>query len=178
MSHGDCIAMLQSPWHEERLLALLLLVGAYDRGAAALRQQIYELYLANTERINSWDLVDASAEHIVGRHIRGGDTSVLDRLAASRIVWERRIAIMATFRFIKENDPAETFRVAGLLLQDEHPLMHKATGWMLREAGKRDPAALDAFLLSSYRRMPRPMLRHAIQRLAPARRIEFLRGLA
>jgi 3-methyladenine DNA glycosylase AlkD len=174
LAPDGCAELLRSPWHEARLLALLILVGAYQRATAAERGRIFDLYLASTAHINSWDLVDTSAEHIVGRHLRGGDTALLHRLAASASVWERRIAIVATFHFIKAGELAETFRIAQLLLGDDHHLIHKATGWMLREAGKRDASALERFLARHHAVMPRTMLRYAIERLEPAQRIRYL----
>jgi 3-methyladenine DNA glycosylase AlkD len=176
LSPAECGALLQAEWHEARLLALLVLVGLYDRGDAGARAAIYELYLHSTDGINSWDLVDISAEHIVGRHLRGGDTAVLTRLAASPKLWERRIAILATFHFIRRGEFDETLRIADLLLGDDHALIHKATGWMLREVGKRNRAVLESFLTERYRRMPRTMLRYAIEKLEPARRLQYLHG--
>jgi 3-methyladenine DNA glycosylase AlkD len=176
MSLADCRILLQSEWHEARLLALLVLVRLYHRGAAGTRAAIYELYLQNTDGINSWDLVDVSAEHIVGRHIHGNDTAVLGRLAVSPKLWERRIAILATFHFIRRGEFGETLRIADLLLGDDHDLIHKATGWMLREVGKRNRAILESFLEERYRRMPRTMLRYAIEKLDQARRLQYLHG--
>ncbi|HSJ06087.1 MAG TPA: DNA alkylation repair protein [Longimicrobiales bacterium] len=172
----QCETLLRSPWHEVRLLALLVMVDACGRGDTGTRDGIRDVYLRNTDRVNSWDLVDVSAEHIVGPLVRRDGPSVLHRLARSGNVWERRIAIMATYHLIKAGEVAETFRTAGLLLDDEHPLIHKATGWMLREAGRRDLRALEMFLSRTYRRMPRTMLRTAIERLPPARRQAYLRG--
>jgi 3-methyladenine DNA glycosylase AlkD len=170
----DCQRLLQSEWHEARLLALLILVAAYDRGSEAQRSAIHELYLASTKHINNWDLVDASAEHIVGRHVRTGDRSILTRLARSPVVWERRIAVLATFHFIKAGEFDETLRIARLLREDDHDLIHKAVGWMLREVGKRDRPALERFLSAHAASMPRTMLRHAIEKLDPESRATWL----
>jgi 3-methyladenine DNA glycosylase AlkD len=178
LSPAECGTLLQSEWHEARLLALLVLVRLYDRGDAGTRAAIHELYLHSTDGINSWDLVDISAEHIVGRHLRGGDTAVLTRLAASPKLWERRIAILATFHFIRRGEFDETLRIADLLLGDDHALIHNATGWMLREVGKRNRAFLESFLTERYQRMPRTMLRYAIEKLEPARRLQYLHGAA
>jgi 3-methyladenine DNA glycosylase AlkD len=172
----ECETLLRSEWHEARLLALLVMVDACGRGDAATCDRICDVYLRNTAGVNSWDLVDVSAEPIVGRRVRRDGPSVIHRLARSERVWERRIAIMATYHHIKAGDVGETFRTAGLLLEDDHPLIHKAVGWMLREAGRRDPHALELFLSRTHRRMPRTMLRTAIQRLPPARRQAYLRG--
>jgi 3-methyladenine DNA glycosylase AlkD len=170
----DCQRLLQSEWHEARLLALLILVAAYGRGSRPQRNAIYDLYLASTQHINNWDLVDASAEHIVGRHVRTGDRSILTRLARSPVVWERRIAVLATFHFIKAGEFDWTLRLARPLLDDDHDLIHKAVGWMLREVGKRDRPALEHFLSSHAHSMPRTMLRHAIEKLEPENRATWL----
>ena len=173
---SDCRALLVSPYHEARLLALLILVHAYDRGDAQRREAIYRLYLDHTAYINNWDLVDCSAEHIVGRHLEAGDRAILHDLARSSSVWERRIAIMATFRYVKAGSFEETLCIADMLLGDPHDLIHKAVGWMLREVGKRDRAAAEAFLRPRYRRMPRTMLRYAIEKYPEELRQRYLRG--
>jgi len=175
---ANCLELLRSPWHEDRLLALLLWGGRYARGDDGLRGEIYACYLDNTRYINNWDLVDSSAEHIVGTHLLARDREALDRLAASGNLWERRIAVMATFRFIKAGEFAPTLVLAERLLGDGEDLIHKAVGWMLREIGKRDPTAEEAFLIRHQRRMPRTMLRYAIERLPDARRREYLAGVA
>ena len=168
--------LLQSPWHEERLLALLILVRAYARGDEAQRELVYRLYLDHARFVNNWDLVDASAEHIVGRHLEGRDRAPLEQLATSELLWERRIAMIATFHFIKQGEFAPTLRIAELLLDDRHDLIHKAVGWMLREAGKRDQAAEEEFLRDHYQRMPRTMLRYAIEKFPEPLRQRYLRG--
>jgi 3-methyladenine DNA glycosylase AlkD len=137
---------------------------------------MYDFYLSNTRFINNWDLVDASAEHIVGAWLRERSRTPLTRLARSASLWERRIAIVGTYHFIKRGEVEETFRIADLLLGDPHDLIHKATGWMLREAGKRDPRAERAFLKDRYRTMPRTMLRYAIERFPEAERRRYLEG--
>jgi 3-methyladenine DNA glycosylase AlkD len=162
--------LLASPVHEERFVALVLLVRRYRRGDAAERERIFELYLARTDRIDNWDLVDSSAPQIVGAHLLERPRAVLDRLAASPSLWERRIAVVATFTFIRAGQLDDTLRLAERLLDDEHDLIHKAVGWMLREAGKRDEARLVAFLERHGAVMPRTMLRYAIERLDPATR--------
>lgn len=167
-------ALLQSPWHEERLLALLILVRRYDRAAPSEREAIYRLYRRRRARINSWDLVDCSAEHIIGAHLRHADRSSLQALAGSRRVWDRRIAVMATFHYIKRGEYQVTLQIARLLLDDEHDLIHQAVGWMLREVGKRDQAVEEAFLRRHAHRMPRTMLRYAIERFPPALRRRYL----
>jgi 3-methyladenine DNA glycosylase AlkD len=173
---SEARALLDSPVHEERLLALLVLVRQFARGDDETRRAIYELYLGSTARINNWDLVDSSAEHIVGRFIDGGDRSVLDRLARSSSLWERRIAILATMHFIKQGEFGETLRLAEMLLDDEEDLIHKGVGWMLREVGNRDRERLERFLRVHYRRMPRTMLRYAIEKFPEDDRKAYLRG--
>jgi len=166
-------ALLASPWHEERLVALMILVEQYRRTPAA-RAAIYRLYLGRTDRINNWDLVDVSAAHVVGAHLAERSRKPLYRLARSKSLWERRIAIVATQHFIRRNDFADTLAIARLLLRDRHDLIHKATGWMLREVGKRDEAALRAFLDEHAPTMPRTMLRYAIERFPPPLRRHYL----
>ena len=170
------LRLLQSPLHEERLLALLLLVDGYRWSDRAGREQIYRLYLANTRHINNWDLVDCSAEHIVGAHLRGHSHDPLFQLAQSPLLWERRIAIMASFHFIKRGRFDTTLDLAERLLQDPHDLIHKAVGWMLREVGKRNLELEARFLQEHYRLMPRTMLRYAIERFPEDLRKKFLAG--
>ena len=174
LARRDLTRLLKSQWHEERALALLILVHQYMRGTDAERQAIYTIYLKHTRHINNWDLVDCSAEHIVGAHLRGRDRATLTRLARSKLLWERRIAILSTHHYIKRRDFGETIRVARLLLNDEHDLIHKAVGWMLREVGKRDRSVAEAFLKRHAARMPRTMLRYAIERFPPALRRRFM----
>lgn len=176
LSLAKCRRLLCSPYHEERMLALLILVRQYDRGDDRKRAAIYELYLDHTDYVNNWDLVDSSAEHIVGRHLVHRDRSLLYTLARSESVWERRIAIMATFHYIKAGSFDETLRLADVLLADPHDLIHKAVGWMLREVGKRDRAAAEDFLRPRYRKMPRTMLRYAIERYPEELRRRYLQG--
>jgi 3-methyladenine DNA glycosylase AlkD len=173
---GEVTDLLHSPFHEARMLALLILVRKFDRGDAAAREAIYRLYLANTARVNNWDLVDCSARPIVGAHLADRDRKPLYRLARSAVLWERRIAIVATYHFICQADFGDTLKIAALLLGDREDLIHKAVGWMLREVGKRDVAALEGFLAEHCPRMPRTMLRYAIERLPPARRRMYLKG--
>jgi 3-methyladenine DNA glycosylase AlkD len=169
-------SLLPSSFHEDRLLALLLLIDRYYRGDDAVRGGIHRFYLEHTGWVNNWDLVDASAPHLVGHYLQERPKGLLARLAASGILWERRMAIIATFHFIKRGDLDETFRIAASLLGDPEDLIHKAVGWMLREAGKRDVTAAEAFLRAHYRRMPRTMLRYAIERFPEARHQAYLKG--
>ena len=166
--------LLGSPWHEARLLALLIMVRQYERGGVADRAALHGLYLANTAHINNWDLVDASAACLVGRHFDGRHPRRLLRLARSTLLWERRIAIVATFHTIRQGRLDDTFTVAAALRDDGHDLIHKAVGWMLREAGKRDQAALERFLDMHAAQMPRTMLRYAIERFPPSLRRRYM----
>jgi 3-methyladenine DNA glycosylase AlkD len=168
--------LLQSPFHEDRWLALLLLIDHYYRGDDAVRGGIHRFYLDHTGWVNNWDLVDASAPHLVGHYLWGRARDPLTRLAASGVLWERRISIIATFYFIKQGDFDETCKIAGLLLGDSEDLIHKAVGWMLREVGKREIAVAETFLQAHYRQMPRTMLRYAIERFPEARRQAYLTG--
>src|SRR5262245_3998514 len=173
---GEARKLLASAFHEARMLALLVLVRAFEKGDEPSREPIYDLYLANTARVNNWDLVDASAPAIVGGFLAGRDRGPLTRLARSASLWERRIAVVATLHFTRRGDFADTLRLAGLLLEDREDLIHKAVGWMLREVGKRDQAVLEGFLAGHCRRMPRTMLRYAIERFPEGRRRQYLRG--
>jgi len=170
------LELLASPWHEERLVALLLLVDGYKRGDEKRRHRIHRAYLANTRWINNWDLVDLSAEYVIGQHLDAGEIALLEKLARSKELWERRIAIVATFHFIKRNEFRPTLKIATMLLGDSHDLIHKAVGWMLREVGKRDRTVLDAFLEKHYKAMPRTMLRYAIERHPEIIRKRYLAG--
>lgn len=168
--------LLGSSWHEDRLLGLLVLVRRFETGDEEARAEVVRFYLANTGRINNWDLVDISAHQILGSWLATRPRGVLTRLARSRNLWERRIAVVATYAFIRTGELADTFRLCQVLLRDREDLMHKACGWMLREAGKRDLGALEEFLDAHGPAMPRTMLRYAIERFPAARRSEILRG--
>jgi 3-methyladenine DNA glycosylase AlkD len=172
----EVIQLLQSSIHEVRLLALIILIHIYTRGDDSVQNQIYNLYIENTRSINSWDLVDVSAEHIVGQYLRYRSRSPLYSLAVSDLLWDRRISIMATFHYIKSGEFSETLRIAELLLRDAEDLIHKAVGWMLREIGKRDHLAEEEFLRAHYKTMPRTMLRYAIEKFPEKLRQQYLRG--
>jgi 3-methyladenine DNA glycosylase AlkD len=174
LSLAETGKLLASPFHEARLLALLLLVRGFTRGDEEARKAIYRLYLAKTAHVNNWDLVDCSAAPIVGGYLADRSRKPLHVLARSVSLWERRIAIVATLHFIRRGDFTDTLKVAGLLLADTEDLLHKAVGWMLREVGKRDTATLEGFLAGHYRQMPRTMLRYAIERLPEPRRRQYL----
>ncbi|MFZ4859511.1 MAG: DNA alkylation repair protein [Desulfuromonadaceae bacterium] len=168
-------SLLQSAYHEDRLLALFILVLKYAKATEDLRGNIYSLYMGNTAFINNWDLVDASAEHIVGAYVSSNSREPLYQLANSCSMWERRIAVLATFHFIKRGYFDETLKIAEILLADKEDLIHKAVGWMLREVGKRDIQCEDSFLDTHYRQMPRTMLRYAIEKHPQDKRLAYLR---
>jgi 3-methyladenine DNA glycosylase AlkD len=166
--------LLKSPWHEERLLALIILVEQYVEGGEEARRRIHALYLRNTRFINNWDLVDCSAAQIVGGHLAAGRRGVLRRLAVSRSLWERRIAMIATFYYIKHGEYDDALLIATMLLGDSHDLIHKAVGWMLREVGKGDRRVEERFLNKHAAVMPRTMLRYAIERFPERTRRRYL----
>ena len=168
--------LLKSSIHEERLLALLILVRSYSKGDESAKKSIYELYLKNTQSVNNWDLVDGSAEHIVGAFLMDKSKKPLYRLAKSKNLWERRISIMSTFHFIKRDEFSETVKISGMLISDEEDLIHKAVGWMLREVGKRHLQTEEKFLRNHYQEMPRTMLRYAIERFPEPKRQRYLKG--
>lgn len=176
LSLAETQTLLESGIHEERLLALIILTEKYRRGTIKERVQIYELYLSNTQYINNWDLVDTSAEHVVGAYLKDKSRKPLYKLARSDSLWERRISIMAIFHFIKNNEFKETLKVAKMLIADSEDLIHKAVGWMLREVGKRDQHMEKAFLKKHYRHMPRTMLRYAIEKFPENPRQQYLKG--
>lgn len=176
LSMEDAMRFLHSDFHEERLFALLLLVQMFQKGDEPLRKRIYQVYLEHTEQINSWDLVDSSAHLIVGAYLADRSRAKLYQLAKSKNLWRRRIAIMATFTFIRQGDFADALEISKLLLTDEHDLIHKAVGWMLREVGNRDGDLERAFLKTRYRTMPRTMLRYAIEKFPEIERRRYLNG--
>ena len=143
-------SLLRSKYHEERLLAVLMLVAHYNKGSDNDKRRIYDLYLGNTRYINNWDLVDSSAEHIVGAYLWDLDKTPLYALARSESLWERRISVMSTYYYIKKNEFRDTFLISKILLKDQEDLIHKAVGWMLREIGKRDLANEEGFLKSLF----------------------------
>ena len=170
------LAMLKSPYHEERLFAVLLLVDEYGRGDQDAKDRICAIYLDHREYVNNWDLVDSSAHKILGPHLQGGQREVLYSLAESSCVWDRRIAMMATYCYIRQDDYRDALNIARVLLHDEHDLIHKVVGWMLREIGKRNRALEERFLQASYKEMSRTTLRYAIEKFPPARRKAYLSG--
>jgi len=173
---SEVAILLRSPIHEERLLAILLFVRIFKKGDDDVKKDIYNLYLKSTKFINNWDLVDASAEHIVGAYLSDKNKAPLYRLAQSQALWERRISIMATFHFLKHHEFSETIKICNMLLSDRHDLIHKATGWMLREIGKRDLKIEEKYLTAHYKKMPRTMLRYAIEKFPEEKRQRYLKG--
>jgi len=169
------VSLLSSRLHEERLLALLFLMRLFASGSPHDRQNTYQAYLDNTQWINNWDLVDISAPHVVGAYLADRERAQLYQLVRSPRLWERRIAMVATLNFIKNNEFDDTFKLAEHLLNDREDLMHKASGWMLREVGKRDQERLEAFLQQHSQGMPRTMLRYAIERFPETLRQSYLR---
>ncbi len=172
----DTVQLLRSAIHEERLLALLLLIHAYANAHDSLKKKVYNLYLKNSRYINNWDLVDLSAPNIVGNYLMDKSRKPLYALAKSRNLWKRRIAILSTFHFIRQNDFQDTLNISTILLDDDHDLIHKAVGWMLREVGKRNLSVEEKFLLQHHKKMPRTMLRYAIERFPESKRQRYLNG--
>jgi 3-methyladenine DNA glycosylase AlkD len=168
--------LLTSKFHEDRMLALLVLMERYAKADGAGKKHIFTMYLRNTRYINSWDLVDVSAPHIAGHYLTDKSREPLYYLARSEMLWERRIAIISTFYYIRQNQFDDTLKIAGMLISDPHDLMHKAVGWMLREVGKRDMQAAERFLKINCRQMPRTMLRYAIERFPEIKRRAYLAG--
>ena len=174
---ADVKKLLRSQVHEHRFTALEILVFQYESGDPAAKRKLFAFYLDNASRINNWDLVDTSAPYIVGQHLLSRPRRILYRLAKSKNLWERRIAIVSTMAFIVQNELKDTFAIAALLLNDKHDLIHKAVGWMLRETGKRSRPELLKFLKHNYAAMPRMALRYAIERLPEEQRKQVLHGI-
>lgn len=176
LSFSDIDVLLASKIHEERYVAALVLVYKYERAEPQEKKRIVDFYLNNAQKFSGWDLVDSTAPSIVGNFLLDKDISILKNLAHSSNLWERRIAIISAYAFIKNNRFDETLTIAQLLLNDTHDLIHKAVGWMLREVGKRDQETLETFLKKHYRTMPRTMLRYSIERFPEKERRAYLKG--
>ena len=167
--------LVKSPLHEERLVSLLIAVDKFEKGNEKERKEIYDFYLSHTKFINNWDLVDLTAPRIIGVYLHDKEKEILTMLAKSKSLWEKRISILSTFYFIRQGDPSETLKIAGLLINDKHDLIHKAVGWMLREIGKRcGEKAEEKFLQKYYKTMPRTMLRYAIEKFDNKKRKYYL----
>jgi 3-methyladenine DNA glycosylase AlkD len=170
----DIQVLLGSEVHEHRLTALIILVSKFEKANDMAKEKIFHFFLDNMEHINNWDLVDLSAPKIVGEYLFDKNRSILFRLAKSSSLWERRIAVLSTFYFIKNNDFKDSLAISELLLDDEHDLIHKAVGWMLREIGKRDQKLLENFIEKHCLHMPRTMLRYAIEKFDKDKRKFYL----
>jgi len=175
LSLNDLSILIKSKIHEERLIALFILVGKMKKADEKEKEKIYKFYLKNLKYVNNWDLVDLSAEKIIGEYLFDKERKLLFELAKGDL-WEKRIAVMSTFNFIKKNDLGTTLKISKLLLKDKHDLIHKAVGWMLREIGKRDINTEEAFLKTHYKNMPRTMLRYAIEKFPEIKRQKYLQG--
>ena len=176
LSFSDLQKIIKSKIHEERLIALFILVAKYKNTGEEQKEKIFNFYLKNIMYVNNWDLVDLSAEKIIGAYLIDKDKRLLFDLVNSSSIWERRIAVMSTFYFIKAHQFAATLKISELLLKDKHDLIHKAVGWMLREIGKRDIQAEEVFLQKYYGSMPRTMLRYAIEKFPEKKRLAYLKG--
>ncbi len=173
---GEVLKLLEDRRHECRLTALLILVEQYERGDETTQSEIAEFYLEHLDQVNNWDLVDSSAHKILGPHLQKRNRKLLDELVDSGHLWRQRVAMIATLHFIKQEDFRDTKRIALVLLDHEHDLIHKAVGWMLREMGNRDRSELEKFLRPRYKKMPRTMLRYAIEKLPEPLRKKYLAG--
>ncbi len=176
LSLSDINTILQSKYHEERLLAAIMLVNQFKISDSNTQESIYALYRQNTHKINNWDIVDMSAPDIVGGYLWDKDRAPLYKLAKSKLLWDKRISMMATLYFIKRHDFTDALNIAAILLTDDHDLIHKASGWMLREIGKQDQKIEEAFLNTHYKNMPRTMLRYAIEKFPETLRQKYLKG--
>jgi 3-methyladenine DNA glycosylase AlkD len=171
LGFSDIQELLKSKYHEERMVALSILVHRSNRGDEKERKKIYDLYLKNTKYINNWDLVDLSSYKIVGAYLDGKDKSILEKLAKSKSIWEKRIAMISTFYFINKESSKEAIKIAEMLVYEKHDLIQKAVGWMLREVGKRcNQETEEKFLMKYYKTMPRTMLRYSIERFSEEKR--------
>ena len=168
--------LINSKVHEERLIAAFILVEQFQKGDVKKQKEVFDFYIKNKKGFNNWDLVDLSAPKIVGQFLIDKDKSLLYKFARSKDLWEKRIAILSTLTFIRQHWFEETFNISEILLNDEHDLIHKAVGWMLREVGNRDTEAEEEFLLKHYKTMPRTMLRYAIEKFPEKKRKDYLGG--
>ncbi|MBF0117237.1 MAG: DNA alkylation repair protein [Desulfobacterales bacterium] len=168
--------LIASPYHEIRMFSLFLLIYSFKKSNGNNGENIYKFYLKNSKFINNWDLVDSSAEHIVGAYLYNFDRQPIYKLAVSKSLWERRISIISTYYFIKQNQFDDTLKISEILLRDKEDLIHKAVGWMLREVGKRNIENEELFLKKHYKTMPRTMLRYAIEKFPEEKRREYLYG--
>jgi len=176
LSFSDAQKLLKSKIHEERLVVLLIFIYKFEKGDIKEKERIFHLYLKSTKYINNWDLVDLSAPQIVGKYLFDKPRNILYQLAKSENLWEKRIAIISTYWFIRNNQLQDTFKISEILLRDKHDLIHKAVGWMLREAGKKSMIEEEIFLKKYYKKMPRTILRYAIEKFPEKKRKMYLLG--
>jgi len=174
LNFDDIRELIGSKIHEERMIGLLILQSKYEKGDEKEKEKVFKFYIRNRKRINNWDLVDISAPKIIGEHLLERDKKLLYEFARSKNLWERRIAILSTFTFIRVGKFETTFKISDLLSKDDHDLIHKAVGWMLREIGKKDLNAEEKFLKPRYKKMPRTMLRYAIEKFPEVKRKKYL----
>ena len=176
LAQKDVKKLLQSKYHEFRLTALFILVSQFERGDEKTQKNVFNFYISQLPHINNWDLVDCSAHKIAGRWLLERDKNKLYKLAKSNDLWKKRVSIIATWWFIRKGTLHDTFALSEILLNDKHDLIHKAVGWMLREAGKKDVVQLEIFLQKHYKTMPRTMLRYAIEKFPEQKRKMYLNG--
>jgi 3-methyladenine DNA glycosylase AlkD len=176
LNFEDLQKLLNSKIHEERLISLLILLVKYDKADEKVKEKIYRFYKKNSRKINNWDLVDLSAPKIIGTHLLNRDKQILYKYAHSINLWEKRISIISTYSFIKNHDFNTTLEISDILINDDHDLIHKAVGWMLREVGKQDLKTLEKFLKPRYNNMPRTMLRYSIEKFPEKKRKKYLNG--
>jgi len=174
----EILELLKSKIHEERLIALLILIEKFKKAKKnkVEKRKVFEFYLNNSQHINNWDLVDLSADKIIGEFLFNEDKQLLHHYAKSKNIWQRRISIVSTYAFIRKRKFGETLAIAQILINDEHDLIHKAVGWMLREVGKRNSQVLETFLQQHYKIMPRTMLRYSIEKFPKEKRLKYLKG--
>jgi len=177
LSLVDLKELNNSKVHEERLIAVFILVDQYKRGDEKKKKAVFDFYLKNRKGINNWDLVDLSAPKIVGAHLINKEKDLLYKFANLKDLWKKRISIISTQTFIREHFFEDTLKISQILLHDKHDLIHKAVGWMLREIGNRDIETEEIFLMKYYKKMPRTMLRYAIEKFPEQKRIKYLKGL-
>ena len=174
LNYDDIRELVGSKIHEERMIGLLILQDKYEKGGEKEKEKVFKFYIRNRKGINNWDLVDISAPKIVGEHLLDRDKKLLYEFARSKNLWERRIAILSTFTFIRAGKFENTFKISDILLDDNHDLIHKAVGWMLREIGKKEISAEEKFLKPRYKKMPRTILRYAIEKFPEIKRKQYL----
>jgi len=177
LSIADIRKLVKSEIHEERLVGLLILVNQYKQADDKYKNKVYDFYLKHFKYINNWDLVDVTCPHIVGAHLLNRNRKILYSWARSKHLWTKRIAIVSNWWFIRHGDLNDVFKISKILLHDEHDLIHKAVGWMLREAGKKDLKLLEVFLKQHYQEMPRTMPRYSIEKFPERKRQKYLKGM-